>query len=985
MSFPFGGFKSPQKRKKGRYSGADRDFLAEMQYDEGDPDPYRDRLSMAEDPEARARYEKCWQNNVSVKKDLYKDLDLQVYALGQSHMDIAWLWRLYQIVNKSKITFTKAAFHVKHLSEFKFTFSQPLMLEWLRLADPDAFEEVKEAIATGRFELQGGMWVECDAKVPSGESFCRQRLYGQRYYQKHFGKMAEIEWLPDSFGYNNNIPQFANKSGCRYFYTQKISGNWPPHAFPFVHFKWRSPDGSEVITYSNNFQFRPLTRWNLFSKHRKLVKPGEELMCDYSHPDPIEDPKMGDIWPVITIMYGQGDGGHGPTSEEVHRMRYFIEKGYVKGFLSAKEYFTMYEEIADRLPVWNGAELFYNLHRGTLTTQGLMKRMNRVFEGNLTALQSIYAYTRFARGESIPVKEAEEFERLWKDVLLLQFHDILPGSSVSEIYDDCYDMWLEMRQDVRNLQTNLIDLIGGGKPETVAILSDDTIIMVTNGSDFTGFAPIEVDIEAGQIPENLNPWVEDQRGNLIPIQIVAPLDFDDILLRRPTRVVFNVQIEAWSTITFKFTTKSLSADEATKLQFKESPTSFRFETASSVIEISRETGGITSYVDKRLGKSGEEIFQAPGNIPFVFQDWSYNEPAWNLGPGYRKMPFDEEEIALRSVTVIEKGPVRWAVEVQTELLETGTILIGRTYIYNEMPGLFFEMQTDWHHTDALVKTQFTFTTEADTVVAEGPYTSEISTADPTKKHHLEAERWEACAHTWVAFPGATDKVRETSPVQVIQTVSSEKDNLWGVMYLNDCKYGFDVIGSQLGITVVRGPKYPPATGYVSEERKGRQDAGPPEYADQGEHFLRYAIIPYQGSWHSNPWIKFAHYYNHRAFAELVKIEPSRKSTADAMPMISVVASEGTNNLEIAAMKAPEDLPDSESALILRVVETGRLITEGTLNIPKELAVVDIQLVDLLERPITKPPLRIQKDGNVVVGCTLHWNPHEIHTLLLKKQ
>ncbi len=212
MSFPFGVFKDPAKPAKGRYSGADRDPVAEMTYDEGDGDaPYKKHAKTLDDPVAVDKFDHCWNDRITKHKAMYEKDGIRLWAIAQSHIDIAWLWRLYQSVNKAKITQGKAAYHVLAHPEFKFTFSQPVMLEWLEQVYPETFEKIKKAVATGRFDLQGGDYVESDAKMPSGESFCRQRLLGQRYYIEKFGKAAEVGWLPDSFGYSNNIPQFLVK------------------------------------------------------------------------------------------------------------------------------------------------------------------------------------------------------------------------------------------------------------------------------------------------------------------------------------------------------------------------------------------------------------------------------------------------------------------------------------------------------------------------------------------------------------------------------------------------------------------------------------------------------------------------------------------------------------------------------------------------------------------------------------------------------
>ena len=890
MTFPFGIFKD-KKSRQGRYSRAKRNPIAELKYDEGDGDiPYESHLDMLDDSSVREKFEVCWQEKITVDKDLYEKEGLQLWAIPQSHMDIAWLWRMYQIINKSRITHGKAAFHVLNLPEFKFTFSQPIMLDWLERVFPETFKEVKEAVASGRFELQGGDWVESDAKVPSGESFCRQRLYGQRYYLEKFGKMANVGWLPDSFGYNNNIPQILQKSGCKYFYTQKISGNWPPHAFPFIHFKWRSPSGHEVITYSNNFQFRPITRWHLFGEYRKLVKEGEQLICDYTHPDPASDPALDGVWPHVGIMFGQGDGGHGPTCEEVHRMRYFIQKGYVKDFLTASEYFSMYDEIEHRLPVWNGAELYYNLHRGTLTTQGLMKRMNRYFEWKLAGLQSLFTLKDFLTGRNSNSIH-EILTRLWKDTLLLQFHDILPGSSITEVYDDCYDIWTDNMKSIRKLELELFEDYGR---EDEIEPDQNTTFIIFNPSSHQGKLLVKMNIDN---EFDMSPYhsIECADESKVSFQILESDDLNEPFISRPRRLICVLNLDGWGSKNIKLSRDIIQEPE---MVVEDNEDEIIIDSDHTTITINRKNGAISSYFDKRLGK---EIFTRSSRLD-LFRDWFTIERAWNIGPGYKEMPFEEDELVCIGCKVVEEGPVRYSVEIIYHVPESNSSFKQYIQVYADLPGVFFELLIDWNQEEAIAKQYFSFASKPDKIVAEGPYTTEIITADNESRSHLDKQRWECCWHTWLAAP--------------------DPEENWGVALLNDCKYGFDIDEDTLGITLIRGPDHPNATGYALEERKGRMDGGPPSHADKGDHLIRYAVLPYEGTIGENAIPQIAHVFN----SELIS---RRKAGSVVIQGNQIKITPG--NLELTVLKKPEDKPDSTDTMIARIYETARQEVTGTIK------------------------------------------------------
>ena len=980
MSFPFGGFKTPEKKKKGRYSGAIRDFQAELKYDEGDPDKYKKNLNMLDSEGLKKKWDKEWDEEIFPDMEQFKKLNLNIWAVGQSHMDIAWLWRTYQIVNKSRITHGKAAWHVNNLDDFTFTFSQPVMLDWLKKESPEIFEEIKKAVKTGRFELQGGTYVEMDGKVPNGEAWCRSRLYGQRWYLENFGKMAQIEWLPDSFGYNNNIPQFSQKSGCNYFHTQKMVGNYfVGHAtFPFTHFIWRSPDGSEVKCYSSNFQYRPLERWTPYEDTRRILKPSTKLACNFfTNEQEIYD-VMGEIWNEVLLLVGTGDGGHGPTSAEVHRTRYYIKKGLIKGFTTSLDYFKKYDEIVDKLPVWDGAELFYNLHRGTLTTHGLMKKMNRYFEWKLMTLENLLTILDFTRkiwqNKDSKIETKDNFETihwLWKDTLLLQFHDILPGSSIPEVYDDCYDIWIDNLEKVQNLEQKILSIESisyktnakskdkSSKNKEKTMNSHEIICKFFNGTSYNGLTPIEIELKDEELYEKMSKAkslkIEMPDGTIKPVQLLEDDSFRENLLYRGPRIIFTINVEPWQMQILKIHISNKKTESTDDKFLKEDEKTITFENDYYKVLISKETGLITEYFDKNLKKN---LFSKPGNKINVYRDWSMVEPAWNIGGGYKEMIFtvEDEEIEYLNAVIIENGPVRWSVLSTIKLPESKTIIEQYSIFYKNTNGIFFEVQTDWKQTEAIAKLQFSFTSETEIAVAEGPYTTELMTCDPDKKHLLEKQRWESCCHTWIALPS--------------------KDNSWGVSIINDSKYGFDIIKDTIGLTVVRGPESPNASGYAAVERKNRTDGGPPTHADLEEHLIRYAIMPFYESWQESNFQKFAHFFQLPPISD-VFINTGNKVKCKSINLFDVKTT--PNNLEITSIKHVEEKPKSNSDIILRVVEHGRMKTKGIITFSSDLHVSNVILVDILERDWNEKELNVIKEKGIITKIECEWNPHEILT------
>jgi alpha-mannosidase len=414
----------------GHYSGNRRNIETEYTQVEDvlNPNEAQDWMEKAKSIETRARFEEKYKDQINKLKTGGKPKEISFYC-GSSHIDVAWCWRYLQATEKSRVTFTKACFHVENVPEYSFTGSQSLLYDWVLARYPDLFKRMQRSVATGRFELAGGSWVEYDGHIPSGESLVRQRLLGQLFLKKHFGQYATIEWLPDSFGYAPQLPQILKKSNATAFYTNKLGANMV-NKFPFCTFLWESPDGTRILAESLNSASRKLLKPNMQAKIRPFTYEDD----DFDNPDLFST----DVIPCNILPYGKGDGGHGPTGEEVQE-RLFM---HTKGIITLSPAMTYFEKVEkdcnNRLPVWKD-ELYLEWHRGTMTSHALVKRMNRYNEWILPSLEKLCVLASMNSSFEYP---RETLHESWKITLLNQFHDTLPGSCIPETYDDCWDMWL---------------------------------------------------------------------------------------------------------------------------------------------------------------------------------------------------------------------------------------------------------------------------------------------------------------------------------------------------------------------------------------------------------------------------------------------------------------------------------------------------------------------------------------------------------------
>ncbi|MGC9348110.1 MAG: alpha-mannosidase [Anaerolineae bacterium] len=351
------------------------------------------------------------------------DPSLEISAVGHAHMDLAWLWPIRETIRKGARTFSTALTLMDRYPDYVFGASQPQYYQWMKEHYPDLYRRIKAKVREGRIEPQGAMWVEADANVSGGEALVRQLLYGKRFFRDEFGVDVDYLWLPDVFGYNAALPQILRQAGVRYFSTQKLSWSLI-NAFPHQSFHWQGIDGTTVLTH-----MLPEETYNSPAAPRSVRK------IERNYHD-------AGVSSHALMVFGIGDGGGGPGEEHLERLERIRD---LAGLSPVKQ-----ERVADFLPVWAGeanrfptwvGELYLERHEGTLTTQARNKRYNRTIELALRELEWIATVSAHLLDEVYP---AEELDAIWREVLLYQFHDILPGSSIKRVYDESLVRYAEM-------------------------------------------------------------------------------------------------------------------------------------------------------------------------------------------------------------------------------------------------------------------------------------------------------------------------------------------------------------------------------------------------------------------------------------------------------------------------------------------------------------------------------------------------------------
>jgi alpha-mannosidase len=365
----------------------------------------------------------------------------RVSAIAHAHIDSAWLWPTRETVRKCIRTFSNVLDLMDRYPEFYFACSQAQQYAWVEQRHPELLERIKERVAEGRWIPAGGMWVESDTNMPGGEALVRQFVHGKRYFAEKFGYEPKEVWLPDSFGYTAALPQIAKLAGYRWFLTQKLAWGSPTNKFPHHTFHWQGIDGTTLFSH-----MPPV------DSYLSELSPRELEHAQANFRDAAEASRS-------VVPFGHGDGGGGPTALMMERARRQadLEGSPTIEHATPKEFFTAAEAEYANAPTWVG-ELYLEAHRGTYTSQSAMKQGNRRSEHLLREAELWCSTATIRHGVPYPY---EELDRIWKTVLLHQFHDILPGSSIAWVHRQAAQTYAEVERELEAIIDSAIDVLAG--------------------------------------------------------------------------------------------------------------------------------------------------------------------------------------------------------------------------------------------------------------------------------------------------------------------------------------------------------------------------------------------------------------------------------------------------------------------------------------------------------------------------------------------
>ena len=364
----------------------------------------------------------------------YKEGDYpntKLYSIGHAHIDLAWLWPIRETKRKVARTFGNQLRNIEKYQGFIFAESQPQMFQWLKEGYPDLYAKVKEQVKAGRIELQGANWVEGDCNLTSGESWIRQSLYGQKFWKEEFDFKSNMCWLPDVFGFPASLPQVFKKCGMDYFMTIKLISN-TVNQFPHKTFFWEGIDGTKILAH-----MEPQGDYNSGATAFAIYKSDQRNT-------------ERDTVPIALQIYGDGDGGGGPSEGHIE----FVKRHKVCKMSKAVDFFKDLEKESDVIVTYKG-ELYYERHQGTYTSQANSKKWNRRIEEQLHKVEWLGAYA-FMKGITY---DRAKVEQIWKEVLLYQFHDIIPGSSIKRVYDESIERYKVMSNELAEIEEKLISQI----------------------------------------------------------------------------------------------------------------------------------------------------------------------------------------------------------------------------------------------------------------------------------------------------------------------------------------------------------------------------------------------------------------------------------------------------------------------------------------------------------------------------------------------
>jgi len=784
-----------------------------------------------------------------------------LFAIGHSHIDVAWLWPLQETERKMARTISTQLALMQEYPEFKFIQSQPHLYWMLRRRYPAKYEEVKAAVKAGKIIPEGGMWIEADTNISGGEALIRQFIHGKRFFKQEFGAENELLWLPDVFGYSGALPQIMAGCGIKYFATQKIfwtyNGGDP---FPYNTFMWEGIDGTAVLAHIFN-------DYNSYTDPNALMQRWRQRV-------------QKDGISTILLAFGHGDGGGGPTRNHLEFLRRTKDlEGLPRVKMASPiEFFKDLERRGLPRERYVG-ELYFQAHRGTYTSQARTKQNNRRAELALREAEMWGAAARALAGPGYAYPAAD-LEEAWRTVLLNQFHDILPGSSIHRVYEEAEASHAEAIAAARR---------AAGQAQA-ALVRPAEAVTVFNSLSWPRRALVRLPAGA--------QTAADRAGRPLPVQVEADAAWAEV----------TVPSCGWTTIWWPSVPPNFGGAGAAATSNALQATPRMLENECLRIEFN-DLGEIVSLFDKEAQR---ELAAGPCNSFKMYKDVPGAWDAWDIDSMYTETPVELTEPA--TIVVEAAGPLEARLRVTRQLHHsTMTQVIS---LRRNSRRVDFATTVDWRESHKLLKVAFPVTVHANEAIHE------IQFGHIRRPNHysrpFDANRFEVCNHKWTAL---AEEAR-------------------GCAVLNDSKYGVNVLGNSINLTLLKSALAPDMT------------------ADKGIQTFTYSFYAWNGPLAESDVVREAYELN----------VPATTAAGDGgeRSLFSVDAP----NIIIETVKPAED---GSADVVVRLYEAKHTATRAVLS--TTLPVGRAALTDMLEAHVADLAC---DDGQIA----LDFRPFEIKTVRL---
>lgn len=685
-----------------------------------------------------------------LKKELggmEKNSAVTVSCTGHTHIDLAWLWRLKHTREKAQRSFSTVLHLMEQYEDYIFLQSQPQLYQFVKEDNPQLYARIREKIKEGKWEAEGGMWVEADCNLISGESLVRQFLYGINFIKEEFGKQCEYLWLPDVFGYSWALPQILKQCGIKTFMTSKISWN-QYNEMPNDLFWWQGIDGSRILTY---FITTPPEGQDMSGG---VTYNG--LMTPYAVLGSYKKFKNKELSKEVLIPYGYGDGGGGVTRDMLEVRRKMDEipgLPRVKTEKPGRFFARLHESVekTDRyVPVWNG-ELYLEYHRGTYTSQAYNKKMNRYMENLLNSTEYISTLAYLYGG----TYRKDVLDKVWQSILLHQFHDIIPGSSVNEVYRDSKRNYENARREVLDVRDQALGAVLPAKKNTYVICSaggseGETLVFAKTGEEGR-FTDGQGELAAQKTEGGYYVSVKTKPYQLKQIRFCPEKELEQ------KAEIFDI-----------------------------SPENRRLVTPYYEIRWTKD-GRVESIYDREKERQVLEEGQY-GNVLEVYEDKPLNFDAWDIDLFY--MEKMERAVLERPAEIIENGSLKASVRFWFRYHNSK--IVQDMTVYRDSRRIDFVTKADWQESQRLLKAAFYTSVHA----TKALYDIQFGYVErPTHFNtSWDMAKFEVCGHKWA-------DLSETG---------------YGVSLMNNCKYGYSIHDNAMKISLLKSAKYPDRQADIGE-------------------------------------------------------------------------------------------------------------------------------------------------------------------------